>query len=79
MRCFKFIKNISKFKYFIKQEEEIRASIVQSVQSLGYGLTILGSNPGSGKRFFLFSTVSKSPLEPTQPPIQWVLGALTCR
>jgi len=45
----------------------------------GYGL----ENQGSGVQFpvgmgiFLFSTVSKLDLGPTQPPIQWVLEALS--
>jgi len=31
-----------------------------------------GSNPGRGKKFFLFPKMSTSALEPTQPPVQWV-------
>jgi len=31
---------------------------------------------GAGKGHFLFATVSKLALGPTQPPIQWVPGAL---
>jgi hypothetical protein len=29
------------------------------------------------KKFFLFTTVSRLALVPTQPPIQWALGALS--
>jgi hypothetical protein len=32
-----------------------------------------------GLGFFLFTTTSKAALEPTQPPIQWVLGVLSPR
>jgi hypothetical protein len=34
------------------------------------------SSPGKIKNF-LFSTLSRPALRPTQPPIQWVLGALS--
>jgi hypothetical protein len=30
--------------------------------------------PGKSEMFFLFSTASRPSLEPTQHPIQWVLG-----
>jgi hypothetical protein len=33
--------------------------------------------PGRGKRFFLYSTASRSALGPTQPPNQWAPGALS--
>jgi hypothetical protein len=45
----------------------------------GYGLNDEGyrsSNPSRVKNF-LFSTSSRLTLGPTQPPIQWVLGALS--
>jgi hypothetical protein len=41
----------------------------------GYGLDGLGSYPIRGK-VFLFSMMSKPALGPTQPLIQWVLGAI---
>jgi hypothetical protein len=41
----------------------------------GYGLDNRGV--GVRVRIFLFSTSSRSALEPTQPPIQWVTGALS--
>jgi hypothetical protein len=47
--------------------------------ALGYGL----DNRGSRVRFparaeiFFFTTVSRTALGPTQPPIQWVQGALS--
>jgi hypothetical protein len=40
-----------------------------------YGLDGRGSNPRRGKRFF--STASRPVLGPTQPPIQWIPGALS--
>jgi hypothetical protein len=44
--------------------------------SMGYGLDSQGWIPGRGK-MFLFSTMSRAVLGPTQPPIQWVQGALS--
>jgi hypothetical protein len=41
----------------------------------GYALDDPGSIPYSAKIFF-FSTASKSNLGPTQPPFQWVPGAI---
>jgi hypothetical protein len=43
---------------------------------MGYGLNSRASIPGKGK-IFLFSTASRLALGPTQPPIQWVQGALS--
>jgi hypothetical protein len=34
-----------------------------------------GSSPGRG--WEVFTTTSRSDLEPTQPPIQWVAGAVS--
>jgi hypothetical protein len=39
-----------------------------------YGLDDWGFNPQQGQRIFLFASVSRLALRPTQPPIQWVLG-----
>jgi hypothetical protein len=41
-----------------------------------YGLGGRGSFPSRG-RDFLYSTASRSALGPTQPPIHWILGALS--
>jgi hypothetical protein len=41
-----------------------------------YGLDDQGSVPGRGK-IFLFSAASRPDVGPTQPPVQWVLGALS--
>jgi hypothetical protein len=32
---------------------------------------------GAIMEFFLFATVSRLALGPTQPPLQWILGAVT--
>jgi hypothetical protein len=42
----------------------------------GYGLDSRDAIPGRYK-IFLFSIASRPCLGPTQPPIQWVLGALS--
>jgi hypothetical protein len=36
-----------------------------------------GFESRQGQGIFLFTTASRPALEPTQPPIQWVLGALS--
>jgi hypothetical protein len=48
----------------------------QSVWRLGYGLEDRGSTVRfpAGMGIFLFTTVSRTALRPTQPPIQWVQG-----
>jgi hypothetical protein len=44
--------------------------------ALGYGLDDRGSIPGGGWEF-LFTAASRTALGLTQPPIQWVPGALS--
>jgi hypothetical protein len=45
--------------------------------ALGYGLDDRGYEFRQGPRIFLFTTVSGMALGPTQPPIQWVPGAIS--
>jgi hypothetical protein len=45
------------------------------ITQYSYGLESQDSVPGRGKRFF--STASRPTLGPTQPPVQWVPGALS--
>jgi hypothetical protein len=47
---------------------------------LGYGLDdrgVLGFDSRRGLGIFLFTTSSRTALGPTQPPIQWIPGALS--
>jgi hypothetical protein len=55
------------------------AMTTESVQWLAMGWTIrvLGFDTQQGLGIFLFTIMSGSALGPTQPPIQWVLGALS--
>jgi hypothetical protein len=48
-------------------------------EALGYGLDdrVLGFDSRWGLGIFLFITASITALGPTQPPIQWVIGALS--
>jgi hypothetical protein len=45
--------------------------------ALGYGLDNLGFESQQGLGIFHFTTASSPVLGPTQPPIQWVPGALS--
>jgi hypothetical protein len=47
--------------------------------AMDYGLKGQGSIPSRGKKLFLFSPLSILALEPTQPPMQCVPGALSPR
>jgi hypothetical protein len=53
--------------------------IAQSVQRWAKGCTIgvLGFDSRRGLGIFLFANVSRTALEPTQPPIQWAPGTLS--
>jgi hypothetical protein len=47
------------------------------VVALGYGLEVLGFDFRRGLGIFFFTTASRTALGLTQPPIQWVPGALS--
>jgi len=44
---------------------------------MGSTVRVLESNLWWGLEIFLFTTASRMNLEPTQPPVQWVLGPLS--
>jgi hypothetical protein len=44
---------------------------------MGWMIRVLGFNSWQGLEIFLFTTMSRMALGPTQSPIQWVLGALS--
>jgi hypothetical protein len=52
--------------------------IAQFVQGwvMGWMIGVPGFNSWQGLGIFLFTTASRMALRPTQPPIQWVSGAL---
>jgi hypothetical protein len=53
-------------------------AVVTSVQSQSYGVDDRDSVPGRDRKgYFLFTTTSRLALRPTQPPIQWIPGALS--
>jgi hypothetical protein len=47
------------------------------VVALGYGLDDRGFESREGLGIFLFTTAFRPAPGPTQPPIQWALGALS--
>jgi hypothetical protein len=70
----------------LKNAPELRSSKSESKShdssvgiAMGYGLDdrVLGFDSRRGLGIFLFTTASRTALRSTQPPIQWVLGALS--
>jgi hypothetical protein len=57
----------------------VKTVIAQSVQrwAAGWTIGVLGFDFRRGLGIFLFTTASRTVLGPTQPPIQWVTGALS--
>jgi hypothetical protein len=57
----------------------MRAMIAQSVLrwATGWTIGVLGFDSRQGMGIFLFTTTSRTALGLTQPPIQWVSGALS--
>jgi hypothetical protein len=47
------------------------------VTATGWMIEVLGFDSRRGLEIFLFDTVSRPALGPTQPPIEWVLRALS--
>jgi hypothetical protein len=56
-----------------------RAVIAQSVErwATGWTVGVLAFDSRWGLGIFLFTTASRTALGPTQPPTQWVAGALS--
>jgi hypothetical protein len=58
---------------------KIRAVIAHSVKrwATGWTIGVLGFDSRVGLGIFLFTTASRTKLEPTQPPIHWIPGVLS--
>jgi hypothetical protein len=59
--------------------EAVRAMIAQSVQrwATSWTIGVLGFDSRRGLGIFLYTTASRTVLVPAQPPMEWVLGALS--
>jgi hypothetical protein len=44
---------------------------------MGWTIGVLGFDSRRGLGIFLFTTATRTAMGPNQPPIQWVLGALS--
>jgi hypothetical protein len=50
---------------------------VSTSRNVGWTTGRSGLNPRQGQRIFPLSSLSRQPLGPTQPPVQWVPGVLS--
>jgi hypothetical protein len=64
---------------FMQCHTVLGALIAQSLQRLatGWKIGVLGFDSRRGLVIILFTTASRTVLGPTQPPIQWIPGALS--
>jgi hypothetical protein len=67
---------LSEYKIIASMWQELRAGKVQSVYQLTMGWMV-GIRIPAGAEVFLFDAASRLALGPTQPPIQWVQGAVS--
>jgi hypothetical protein len=67
--------------YVLPLDGETKFNVLKVGITLGYGMDDRGSRlrfpGGGGLGVFLFTAASRTVLGPTQPPIQWVSGALS--
>jgi hypothetical protein len=71
-------KVVSQLQY-VSYHDPLKITVAWCGYGYGYGWTIgvLGFDSRRGLGIFLFTTASRTALGPTQPPIQWVTGALS--
>jgi hypothetical protein len=54
-----------------------RHRLKDNIKITGWTIGVLGFDYRRGLKIFLFTTATRTALGPTQPPIQWVTGALS--